>query len=139
MAVLGMYEFLNKVSKLKKTQEKVDNLKANDTIALRIILQAAFDPSIKFLLPEGEPPFKPTEVVDQQHVLHREAEKLRYFVEGFYPDLNQNKREMMFIEMLERVDPLDAKLLVAIKDKKMPFPGITIQHVKEALPGLIAE
>ena len=69
----------------------------------------------------------------------REAEKLRYFVEGFYPDLNQNKREMMFIEMLERVDPLDAKLLVAIKDKKMPFPGITIQHVKEALPGLIAE
>lgn len=139
MAVLGMYEFLNKVSKLKKTQEKVDNLKANDTLALRVILQAAFDPSIKFLLPEGEPPFKPTEVVDQQHVLHRDAEKLRYFVEGFYPDLNQNKREMMFIELLERVDPLDAKLLVAIKDKKMPFPGITIQHVKEALPGLIAE
>jgi|LakMenEpi13Jul12_1017406.scaffolds.fasta_scaffold00017_13 hypothetical protein len=139
MAVLGMYEFLHRVSKLKKTQEKVDNLKANDTFALRIILQAAFDPSIKFLLPEGEPPYKPTEVVDQQHVLHREAEKLRYFVEGFYPDLNQNKREMMFIEMLERVDPLDAKLLVAIKDKKMPFPGITIGHVKEALPGLIAE
>lgn len=139
MAVLGMYEFLNKVSKLKKTQEKVDNLKANDTLALRVILQAAFDPSIKFLLPEGEPPYKPTEVVDQQHVLHRDAEKLRYFVEGFYPDLNQNKREMMFIELLERVDPLDAKLLVAIKDKKMPFPGITIQHVKEALPGLIAE
>lgn len=139
MAVLSMYEFLHRVSKLKKTQEKVDNLKANDTLALRVILQAAFDPSIKFLLPEGEPPYKPTEVVDQQHVLHREAEKLRYFVDGFYPDLNQNKREMMFIEMLERVDPLDAKLLVAIKDKKMPFPGITIGHVKEALPGLIAE
>ena len=45
----------------------------------------------------------------------------------------------MFVELLERVDPLDAKLLVAIKDKKMPFPGITIQHVKEALPGLIPD
>ncbi len=45
----------------------------------------------------------------------------------------------MFIELLERVDPNDAKLLCAIKEKKMPFPGITIEHVTKGLPGLIAE
>lgn len=139
MAVLGMYEFLHRVSKLKKTQEKVDNLKANDTFALRVILQAVFDPTVKFLLPEGEPPYTPNTLVDQQHILHKEADKLRYFVDGFYPTLNQSKREMMFVEFLERLDPEDAKLVLSLKEKKLPFPGITIQHVKEALPGLIAE
>jgi hypothetical protein len=45
----------------------------------------------------------------------------------------------MFVELLERVAPEDAKLLCAIKDKKLPFNGITINHVKEGLPGLIVE
>jgi hypothetical protein len=27
--------------------------------------------------------------------------------------------------------------LLAMKEKKLPFPGITLKHVKEALPGLI--
>ena len=136
--VLGMHEFLLRVSKLKKTEQKIEALKANDTVALRIILQAVFDPKVVFLLPPGEPPYKATDLPDQEHVLHKEAEKLRYFVEGFYPGLNQNKREMMFIEMLERVAPDDAKLLCAIKEKKLPFKGITIEHVINGLPGLIA-
>lgn len=137
--VIGMSEFLQKVAKLKRTQEKVDALRHNDSIQLRIILQGAFDPSVVWLLPPGEPPYKPNELVDQQHVLLKECEKLRYFIKGFYDNLNQTKRETMFVELLERVDPEDAKLLCAIKDKKLPFNGITLQHVKEGLPGLIAE
>lgn len=137
--VIGMSEFLQKVAKLKKTQEKIDAIRHNDSIQLRIILQGAFDPSVVWLLPPGEPPYKPNELVDQQHVLLKECEKLRYFIKGFYDNLNQTKRETMFVELLERVDPEDAKLLCAIKDKKLPFNGITLQHVKEGLPGLIAE
>lgn len=129
-------EFLEKVGKLKKTQEKIDALRANDSFVLRVILQAAFDPKVKFLLPEGEPPYKPNELVDQEHVLIRDARMMQYFVEGIYPDLSQTKREMMFIEFLERLDPKDAKLILQVKDKKPP-KGITLQHVIEALPGLI--
>jgi hypothetical protein len=46
------------------------------------------------------------------------------------------KRETMFVEFLERVAPADAEMLASIKDKK-PIKGITLQHVVEALPGLI--
>jgi len=56
---IGLYEFLFKVSKLKKTQEKVDAIKFNDSLPLRIILQGAFDPSVEWALPEGEPPYRP--------------------------------------------------------------------------------
>jgi hypothetical protein len=135
--VIGMAEFLEKVGKLKRTQEKIDELRVNDTFALRVILQAAYDSNVKFDLPEGEPPYKPNELVDQQHILHKDARLIQYFVQGFYPDLNQTKRESMFIEFLERLDPKDAKLLCQIKDKK-PIKGITLQHVTEALPGLIS-
>jgi hypothetical protein len=133
--VISVSEFLEKVSKLKRTQEKIDALKANDSLVLRTIMQGAYDPRVKFLLPEGEPPYKPNDLVDQQHVLINDARMIAYFVEGFYPNLPQTKREMMFIELLERVDPNDAKMLCHMKDKK-PFKGITKEHVSEAFPGI---
>lgn len=134
--VVGMAEFLEKVAKQKRTQDKIDMLKANDTFALRVILQAAYDPKVKFLLPPGDPPYKPNELVDQHHVFHKDARMVQYFVEGFHPNLSQTKREAMFIEFLERLDPKDAALLCHVKEKK-PIKGITLQHVTEALPGLI--
>jgi hypothetical protein len=136
---VSVAEFLEKVSKLKRTQEKIDALKANDSFVLRVIMQAAFDPSVEFLLPEGEPPYKPNDLVDLEHVLVNEARMIQYFVKGFHDNLPQNKREQMFVSLLENVDPKDAKLLCAIKDKKLPFKGITLQHVTEGLPGLINE
>jgi hypothetical protein len=134
--VIGIAEFLEKVGKYKRTQEKIDALRASDSFALRVMLQAAYDPNVKFLLPGGEPPYKPNDLVDQEHVFHKDARMVQYFVQGFHPDLPQAKREAMFIEFLERLDPKDAKLLCQAKDKK-PFKGITLQHITEAFPGLI--
>jgi hypothetical protein len=136
--VIGMAEFLTKVGKLSRTQEKINELKANDTFALRVVLQAAYDPTVKFLLPEGVPPYKKNDLVDQENILHREASHIQYFVEGFHPNLAQNKRELMFVQFLERLAPADAELLCTIKDKK-PIKGITSGHVKEALPDLIKQ
>jgi hypothetical protein len=133
---VSISEFLEKVSKLKKTQEKVEAIKANDSFVLRVILQAAFDPKVEFLLPPGTPPYKPNDLVDLEHVLIREARMIQYFVKGFHDTLPQTKREQMFISLLENVDPKDALLLCAIKEKKLPYKGITIQHVLEGLPGL---
>jgi Family of unknown function (DUF6433) len=136
---VGVAEFLEKVSKLKKKEDKVEALRINDSFVLRTILQGAFDSRIKWLLPEGEPPYKPNDLVDQENVLIKDARKLAYFVEGPYPGLKQVKREQMFIEMLETVAPADAKLLCAIKEKKLPWKGITADIVREAFPGFIPE
>lgn len=136
--VLGLYEILEKIGKKRHTQAKIDDLRANDSLAIRIILQSVFDPNVVWLLPEGIPPYTPNVLVDQEHVLRKEADKIKYFIRGFH-DLPPAKREMMFVELLERVAPNDAVLLCSIKDKKLPFAGITVQHVKEGLPGLIPE
>jgi hypothetical protein len=136
---VGMAEFLEKVCKLKKNEEKVAALKANDSKVLRIVLQAAFDPTVKFLLPEGNVPYTPNKLLDQQNVLIHDARKMVYFIEVFYPGLKQVRRETMFIEFLEALDPKDADMMTFIKDKKFPWKGLTVQIVKEALPGLIKD
>ena len=136
---IGVAEFLEKVSKLKKKEEKVAALKRNDSFVIRTILQGAFDPRVKWALPEGTPPYKVNDLVDQENVLIRECRRLVHFIEGGNPGLKQMRRETLFVELLESVAPKDAELLCAIKDKKFPYKGITADVVKEAFPGLIKD
>ena len=136
---IGVAEFFEKVSKLKKKEEKVAALKHNDSFVIRTILQGAFDPRVKWALPEGTPPYKVNDLVDQENVLIRECRRLVHFIEGGNPGLKQMRRETLFVELLESVAPKDAELLCAIKDKKFPYKGITVDVVKEAFPGLIKD
>lgn len=103
-----------------------------------MVLVGVFDPSIKWLLPEGVPPYKPNDLVDQQHRFYTEARKLYLFIEGGNPNLKQLRRETLFIELLECLDPADAKLLISVKDKTLTYPGVTKDIVNLAFPGLIA-
>ena len=135
---VGIAEFFDNLSKIKKKEDRVNVLRQNDHFAIKTILQGAFDPRIKWLLPPGDPPYKVNDLVDQENVLIKDCRKLVYFVEGGHPNLKQAKREAMFIELLETVTPADAKLLCAIKDKKFPYKNVTADIVKEAFPGLIA-
>ena len=111
-------------------------LQKNGFPVVQQILKYAFDPKIKFLLPEGRPPFKPNEFVDQEGILFSEARKLYLFVEGGNNNLTKFKREMLFIQFLEGIDKNDAELICAVKDKKLPFKSINEQIVKQAFPNL---
>jgi hypothetical protein len=135
--VVAVSEFFDKVSRLKKDEQKVEALRMNDSFIIRALLQSSFHPHVEWALPPGEPPYKPNDLVDQEHILINESKKLNYFVKQIHPNLNQSKRELMFIELLENVDPKDAKMLCGIKDKKFPFKGITADIVREAFPDLI--
>ena len=134
---IGVAEFLENVAKLKKKEEKIAALRHNDSVVLRMVLQGAFDPAVKWALPDGIPPYKPNDLTDQEHVFIREHRKIPYFIEGAFPGLHRIKRETMFIELLEQVAPKDAEMLVAMKEKKLPYKGLTKDIVVEAFPDLI--
>jgi len=134
---LGVSEILEKTSQITDRSERVRYLQMNTSVPLHTALQGAFDPRIKWLLPEGEPPYKPNDLVDQQHVFFTECRKMYLFVEGGNNDLKPLRREALFVQLLEKLDPKDAKLLLAIKDKHMPYPGVTEDVVREAFPGLL--
>lgn len=135
---LGVAEILEKVSKVKKKDERIEELRKHiDNRAMLQILQYALDPRIKWLLPEGTPPFKKNEYIDQETNLYSEVRRLYLFIEGGNPGLTPTKREMLFIGLLETVAPDDALLLCAAKDKKLPWKTISADVVNEAFPGLL--
>ena len=127
---------LDFTSKLPNEEEQIKCLRANGLDAIKIVLKYAFDPKIKWALPEGSVPYHPTEFKDVENVLYSEARKLYLFIEGGNPNLNQLKREKMFIEFMQTVDPMDAKMIESIKDKVFPYPGLSGETVLKAFPGL---
>ena len=128
---LGIAEILSQISKIKDPQERQNALSTCAEIQPLIqVLHATFHPEVKFLLPEGAPPFKKLEKgVDAQGTLYREAKRFYLFIDGLSPDVNQLKRETLFVQMLAALDPDDADLVLGRKDKKMIYPGITYELV----------
>jgi hypothetical protein len=129
-------EVLNKVAKLKTKDEKIEHLRKYNTDALRMVIKSSFDPKIEWSLPEGEVPYTPAEAPEgtEHNVLAHEARKLYHFIEGGNPQITQNKREAMFVQMLEGLHEDEAKLLVAAKDKKLHqvYKGLSANVVKAA-------
>jgi hypothetical protein len=66
--------------------------------------------------------------------LPKEIRKFQYFLPN--NGLNVVRRERIFIDLLESLDPEEAKLVLMIKDKKITYKGITRKLVEEALPDL---
>lgn len=129
---LGIAEILQKVHETKSPEQKIQILRDNDSSTLRTIIRGIFSRSIRFQLPKGIPPFKKNNLPDLHGVLYHEARRLYLFVEGGHPSLSQTRREQLFVELLEAVDAQDANILLAMKDKRSPFPSITKQLVEQA-------
>lgn len=132
----SIYNILKECSEPRSVKERVELLQKNGLPVVQQILKYAFDPRIKFLLPEGKPPYKPNQYVDQEGILFSEARKLYLFVEGGNNNLTNLRREMLFIQFIEGIDKNDAELICAIKDKRLPFKSITSDIVKQAFPNL---
>ena len=137
--IYSIASILKKCSEGKTPDERVALLQQNVTPPIAKILQYAYEPTIKFLLPEGDPPYKPTDYLDQENRLYSEIRRMYLFTEGGNPNLTRLKREALFIQLLESVDKEDAKLLLAIKDKKLPYKGLNEKIVRKAFPGLLSE
>ena len=45
----------------------------------------------------------------------------------------------MFVQLLERVDPKDAKLLIAVKDQNLSYKGLSYKLVRDVWPDLLPE
>lgn len=135
---LGVSEIFKKISEEKNATTRKELLwQEKDNPGVIAMLRMAYDPNIKFNLPEGSPPYKPCEYLDQQSMFYNSIRKLYLFINEGNPGVTQVKREMLFINMLESLDPEDAKLLLAVKEKKMPYKGITKKLVLETFPGLL--
>ena len=101
------------------------------------MLKGAFDPNIEWLLPKGtDVPYTENDApLGTEHtLLSQEAKRLYLFTKGGDNTLTQNKRETLFIQMLEGLSAEEAKFLITVVNKKVnnEYKGFTANLVKEA-------
>ena len=133
---LLMHEVLQKVSNAKTKKEKIALLEKFNTPALRMLFIINFDESVVSMLPPGKVPYQVNEAPDgsEHTILEKEARLLHHFFKGG-SNVSQNKRESMFIQMLEGLNRGEAEALVLAKDKKIGKRWkITKACVTEAYP-----
>ena len=130
-------EIFTKITKAKDKPKKIAILRENASAPLKQVLKGAFDPSIIWDLPEGDPPYIANEApVGTEHgLLRNEAKRLWHFVKGADPATTKTQKETMFIQMLEGLHASEAKVLLDIKNKSLnkTYKGLTSDMVKEAM------
>ena len=140
MAEFNILETLELVGDAKTREEKRDILKKRENYATRAFLQFNYHPDAKWLIPKGTPPYTPGQIADSTpNSLHFEVKKLDYFVDPSPHKLSMLKRESMFVQLLERLDPKEAEFLLAVKDKKLSYKGLSYKLVKDTWPELLPD
>lgn len=131
--VKSISEIIQTVRDLKTREEKVAYLKANETDTLKFLLQLLYDKKrFKFLIPDTDPPYIPSEHFENHGAMYNQARKLKYVIHGMGGEnLLKSKRESVFIEILESVHRDDAKFLLDVIKQK-PLKGITIAQIRLA-------
>ena len=135
-------EVLTEAGKIVKRDERIKFLQLNKSPGLTDILRINYDESIVSALPEGAPNYRQDDAPkDYQYtVLNKAYTQFKYFFKGPVANgMKQIKRESLFLNLLETLHVEEAELLIAAKDKKMKFKGITKKLVKDAFPNLIAK
>ena len=134
-----VHEVLDAVHKQKTKDKKIEVLREYDSKALRYCLIWNYDESLKSALPEGNVPFKPNEspTPESQNKLASEYKTLYNFIEGGNYELNNTRREVLFIQLLEALDPNEAEILCLVKDKKLAKKyRVSFPVVQEAYPDI---
>ena len=134
---LSIAEVLEEVSKAKTREDKREVLKKNESWSLRALLQQNFHPQANWLIPPGAPPYNANQNSADTSLMF-EAKKLEYYTNAGN-NLPMLKREAMFVSLLERLSPDEAEILIAIKDQKLSYKGLTYKLVKDTWPDLLPE
>ena len=132
-------EILEATSNLKTKKEKIEMLQRFGQRAdFMYILRGAFASNIEWLVPDGELPpctsFNSAPSIDTaDDRLIRAYRQFQYLVKGG-PEMKQSKREDIYLNMIRSLHIDEAKLLMSIVGKRMPYKGITKAIVAEAFP-----
>ena len=145
-------EVLQRTSNAKTKAEKVKVLKEYRSPALTKILLCNFAKNVRFMFPSGKTPYTATDRpkgLDHQKLYseHRLIDKfIAKKVNGivYYgcsgttrPNIQQIKKEQLWVQLLEGLHKEEAELLDLVKDKKLTDRyKITRQNVIDAFPEL---
>lgn len=131
--LLSISEIIKTAQTLPKSK-KVEWLKDNNSESLRTVLSCFYNPEENIILISKQLPWKKNAMIGMEGMLYSETRRFKIFLKGKgYDNLDQTRREHLFIEILESIDDSDADLLNEML-RQRPIRGILPEIVKEAFP-----
>jgi hypothetical protein len=130
-----MANIVSKIEAQTTVEKQVEFLQLHSSYALKAVLGYGMDPNVKWLLPDGDPPYRGLfDASDQEGRFYVECKKLIYFVDSEEGrQVKQIKREQLFIQVLESIDARDAKLLLRMKNRQI---NIKSEAIAQAFPNM---
>lgn len=140
--IKSIYELLKQANGIANVEERIAFLHNNNSVALQTILKCCYDSTVEWALPDGDPEYKPSDMVESHGMLRSNSSmrKMKIFVKNNgYDNLPRQKRENIFIEFLETIDKDDATIILAAKNRKLPFRKINKSFVRKCFPDLLED
>jgi hypothetical protein len=130
-----IHELFDRINELPTLTERKEELaKHINRPAVRALLKLAYDKSVDVMLPDSEPPYKPSDLAEglTETRLDNEARRFDVFIRGWgYDNLRQTKRESLFIGILEGLHAREAKIMVECFQHKYRLKGMTTPDINE--------
>jgi hypothetical protein len=135
----NLYEIFDEVTEAQTTLEKVEVLRKNASQTLLNFLQGVYDPSVKFDIPRV-PSYKPSEDIKGMGWSNMTVElKRAYLFQKTHPkrprELSDARQEQLLVQILESLEPREAKLYANMLMKKLEVPSMSRLLVETAFPG----
>lgn len=130
---ITFYEILKKADQSENPVQILKDYMAKDS-RLNPILGFALNPNFKMPLPDGIPPYIPS-----QHPIGVAPVEILNTHNKLYimynRDTRQYKKEEIFVQWVEEMAPEEAELMIHIKDQTLPeaFPNLTLDVYLTAL------
>jgi len=122
--------------------EKVQALQQNRNAMVDLLLELTFSKDIMITgLPEGKPSLTTGEAaLFNAHLLYANRRIIEMFINDNSAHIPPIKREKIFLDFLENLDPSEVTLICEVKDRKLTsFPGITKKVVEKVYDWPIAD
>lgn len=134
-------EYLDAISKAKTEEEQLTLLKKYGAIPpLSFLLSMNYNKTVVFDLPEGMPPYKRDESIhpDLFAPLGSQIRRMLVCLKS-RAEVPKWKKEGVFIEILEAINPAEADILVFCKDRALTelYPAITAELVAKVFPSYV--
>ena len=131
-----VHEIIDAANAKKTIKERIAFLsdpKVAKRDVIRRLVFMSYNREVEILLPAVDPPFKSSEMPKGMNTpIDSESRRFSIFVKGLgYDDMNQSKRESIFIQILEAIDPDDGKILMAATQKKFRIKGLTVPQLNK--------
>lgn len=137
----NIYEVFDEVENAKTKKEKIEILQKNKSYALECVLRGMFHPNIKYKF-NYVPNYRPSDAPGGMGYssIALELDRVYLFEEGHPkapPALTQERREQIFVQILEALEAREAEVFAGMITKKSPSKSIKYNLVSEAFPDLL--